>query len=114
MLTYTDLEDDDAAEFDKIMAELEDEEVQDVRMSMTERWRREGLEQGKKEGREEGREEGHAEGARDVVIRLLSKRFGSLSAQVQRRLAAISSTEELSRLAERMYQVETLEELGLA
>ncbi len=69
-----------------------------MRMTMTERWRREG----------------RTEGARDLVLDLLGQRFGSLSQEVQRRVAAIASPEELSRLAKRVYQVESLEELGLA
>ncbi len=102
VLTYASLEDDDAQEFDRIMAGLDDEGVQNVRMSMTQRWRREGLEQGR------------ADGARDLVKRMLARRFGKLSAESQRRLSAIVSSEDLARLAEKVYQVETLEELGLA
>ena len=122
VLTYADLEDDDAEEFDRIVAELEDEEVQDVRMSMTERWRRQGLEQGKKEGKAEGRMEGKAEGrmegkaegVRELLVRLLGQRFGSVSSEVLGRIGAMTSVEELSGLAERVYQVDSLDELGLA
>ena len=102
MFTYADFEDEDAREFDRITAELGIQDVRDVRMSMTERWRREGL------------EEGRAEGTRDLVLRLLRQRFGELSAEARRRVGAIASAEELGRLAEKVYQVESLEELGLA
>ena len=114
VLTYADFEDGDAAEFDRIMDGLEDEEVRDVRMSMTERWRREGLEQGREQGKEQGKALGRAEGLRDLVIRILGQKFGSQSAEAQRRVGSITSVEELNRLAEKLYQVESLEELGIA
>ncbi len=72
---------------------------------MTERWRRQDVEQGLEQGRDR---------IRDLLLRMLGQRFGSLSQGVQRRVAAIASAEELSRLAERVYQVDSLEELGLA
>ena len=73
--------------------------------SMVEWWRKQGLEQ--------GREQSRAEGQR-VVIQLLKERFGSLSSEARRRISKIESTEELTRLAARVYQVHSLEELGLA
>ncbi len=48
------------------------------------------------------------------MLRLLGQRFGNLTSEARRRVAAIASAEELSRLGERVYQVESLEELGLA
>lgn len=114
---YIRLESQEAREFDKILAELDDEEVQVMKMSMAEWWQKEGMEKGLQKGREEGLEKGLEKGResiRDLVLRLLGQRFGSLSSEVQRQVAAIASADELSRLAERVYQVESLEELGLA
>ncbi len=86
--------------------------------SMLEWWRRQGREQGHEQGIEQGieqgREQGRTEGQRDLVLRLLKERFGGLSSEVRRRVSAIESTEELTRLAARVYQVHSLEELGLA
>lgn len=47
-------------------------------------------------------------------MQLLVRRFGELSDKTLRRLRAIVSPEELANLAERVYQVDSLEELGLA
>ena len=73
-----------------------------MRTSMIEWWQEEGLEKGRKEGQ------------RDIVLRLLRERFGSLSSEARRRVSNIESAEELTRLAARVYQVQSLEELGLA
>jgi hypothetical protein len=51
---------------------------------------------------------------RDLVLHLLSQRFGTPSEQVRRRISAITSSQELTRLAERLVQVDSAEELGLA
>ena len=111
---YIRLEPQEAREFDKILAELQDDEVRAMKMSMAEWWQKEGLEKGLARGLEKGREEGRAEGIRELVLRLLGQRFGSLSAEARRRVSSMASAEELSRLAERVYQAESLEELGLA
>ncbi|MCP4592785.1 MAG: DUF4351 domain-containing protein [bacterium] len=54
-----------------------------------------------------------AKGVRDLVLHLLSQRFGSLPASIKRRIEAISSVQELTRLAESVLKVDSLEELGL-
>ena len=110
VLVYASLEPREAQEFDRIMAELNDEEVRAMRMSMAEWWRQEGV----KRGLEKGEAKGRAEGQRDLVLDLLKQRFGSLSSEARSRLSAIESTEELTRLAAKAFQVRSLEELGLA
>ena len=118
VLTYAGFDDDDAQIFDKITTALEDEEVQTVKMSMTERWHKEGLEKGRELGLEQGKElgleQGRAEGIRDMVLRLLSQRFGALSSEARRRIAAITSADELGKLAESVYAADSLKDLGLA
>lgn len=69
--------------------------------------------QGRKEGRQEGRRQGRQEGVRALVLDLLETRFGSVSTQTRRRLEAIQSADELSRLARRLLTAGSLEELGL-
>jgi hypothetical protein len=54
------------------------------------------------------------EGLREVAHRLLARRFGPLPRTALGRLAAIRSTEELVRLAERVERARSLAELGLA
>ncbi len=66
-------------------------------------------------GRAAGRDEGLAEGRKgvyDLVLRLLSQRFGRVPASIKRRIEAISSVQELMRLAESVLQVDSLEEFG--
>ena len=63
---------------------------------------------------EEGMQQGEQEGMRKVLRRQLERRFGPLSQGVSSRLDAIRSTEELEGLAERVIQVRSLAELGLA
>ena len=43
-------EGEEALEFDKILAELDDDEVREMKMSMAEWWKKEGLEEGRKQG----------------------------------------------------------------
>lgn len=88
-----------------ILAETEDEEIKDMTTTMVEWWRR--------QGREQGLEQGRTEGQRDLVLRLLNERFGSLSTDVRRRVSAIDSVNELTRLATRTLTVKSLKELGL-
>lgn len=61
-----------------------------------------------------GLERGRREGARDLLLRLMRQRFGRLSAGVRRQVGAIDSVEDLARLAEKVHQAGSLEELGLA
>ena len=51
---------------------------------------------------------------REMLSRLLARRFGRLPAATVERLEAIHSTEELARLAERVLQARSLAELDLA
>jgi len=57
---------------------------------------------------------GRLEGARELAVQLLSERFGDLPARILERVGQIASLEELTRLAKRAQNVESLDELGLA
>jgi len=72
-------------------------------------WERKAWRQGRKEGREEGR----LLERRRLVVRLLEQRFGPLPANVQRQLKAISSPEDLERIADTILTAGSLQELGL-
>jgi len=63
------------------------------------------------EGRAKAIQEGRVEGGRSFVLRLGSKRFGPPDAAMRARLDAITSTEQLERLAGRLLEVETWSEL---
>lgn len=81
------------------------------------RLRQEGFEVGVREGKEEGRKEGKKvgvqEGKRDLLLELLERRFGDLPDATVQRVHALTSSEELSRLAARVLEAPTLEALGL-
>ena len=67
-----------------------------------------GLEKGRKEGREEA-----ADILRRTVSRLMGQRFGDVPAPIPRRLAAIRSVDKLSAVADRILEVQSIEDLGL-
>jgi len=67
-------------------------------------------------GIKKGRESGLLEGAdrlRRTVIRQLGQRFGKVPTTLEERLAAIRSVDELSAIADRILEVQSIEELGL-
>lgn len=68
----------------------------------------EGLEKGRQEGRQEG-----GRRLRDVVRRLIERRFGALPAPTRERLEAIEDLDTLDRLSERAFEAESLDDLGL-
>jgi flagellar biosynthesis/type III secretory pathway protein FliH len=88
----------------------------DLRAEGRQKGKEEGRQEGKEEGRQKGKEEGRQEGKeklRSVVLNLLSQRFGRLSAQTRRRIAEITSLDDLAALAEKVLQVESPDELRL-
>lgn len=91
---YGQFEDDEAVEFDKIMAELEDEEVREMKMSMAEWWKK------------EGRKEGEA----SLLKRLLKRRFEQLPSWIDQRLEQ-ASRQELEGWADRVLDAERLEDV---
>lgn len=65
--------------------------------------------QGLTDGEAKGRTEGRAEGRAELVLRLLTMRFGALPESVHSRLQTASS-EELDRIGERLLTASTLSE----
>ena len=46
----------------------------------TQQWLEEGRQQGRQEGRQQGRQEGRQEGEAELLLRMIERRFGPLSA----------------------------------
>ncbi len=67
------------------------------------------IEQGRKEGRQEGRLEGRLEGQRELLLKQLRLRFGSVSRRVMTRING-ASAEQLDRWAERVITANSPEE----
>lgn len=93
---------EEALEFDKILAELEDDEVRAMKMSMAEWWKKEGL--------EEGRKQGQKQGEASLLKRLLKRRFESLPNWIDQRLEQ-ASRQELEGWADRVLDAERLEDV---
>jgi uncharacterized protein DUF4351 len=100
--TYLQLTPEEAAEYDALRALEGDREVRAMQMTWAEK-----LEA-------KGEAKGRATGAREVLLRQLRRRFGPLPAGVEQRLQEVSSLARLSRLADKVLDARSLEELGLA
>ena len=110
--TYLQLTGPQAAEFDRLRQQAENQEVVAVRMTWAEQMEAEGHKKGLEEGRNEGRAEG-IEALRDVVLLQLEQRFGRVPKTTKQRLKEISALEPLTHLAKRVVVASSLDELGL-
>jgi predicted transposase/invertase (TIGR01784 family) len=75
-----------------------------------ERGLQQGLQQGRQEGLQQGRQEGLQAGQRELLLRLLRRRFGELPAAVAQRVAA-AQMPELDRWAEQLLVASELDEV---
>ncbi len=71
----------------------------------------EWYEDAERRGLQEGEKKGKQEGQQELVLNLIGERFGPPAQDVCQRLNAITSPEELTRLAARVFQVSTPDEL---
>jgi flagellar biosynthesis/type III secretory pathway protein FliH len=78
----------------------------------TEKWKMEGLQEGLQKGLQKGRVEGRVEGRSAVLLRQLTKRFGSgiLGSEVQERLRT-ADPEQIDLWAERILDAKTFDEV---
>ena len=101
---------EEAEEFDRIMAELEDDEVQEMKkMSMAQWWTRDALEEGLKRGHKQGVKQGEV----SLLKRQLRHRFDRLPQWIDQRLKQ-ASRQELESWAERVLDAESLDEVFAA
>ena len=91
---YLQLEPREAAELEKLRSRRENKEVRAMAMTWSE-----NLE---------------AKGQKDILLFLLTERFGPLPEGARRRVEEISSFQRLARLAKRVLTAHSLEEMGLA
>ncbi len=85
-------------------------------MTWADELKAEGRQEGKAEGRQEGKAEGRQEGVtklQNVVVDLMSQRFGHLSERTRRQIATITSLDELAELARNVLKVHSPEELSI-
>ena len=84
-------------EYEVLLAEEGHEEVATLETTWADRIREEGIEKGK----------------RDLLLDLLEQRFGPLPQATVRRVRALTSSEEVSRLAAGVLDAPSLADLGL-
>jgi len=98
-------EDDLGENIDRGLNALGDENARRVAMTIAERLRQEG----EIKGRQEGRLEGIGIGRSELILKLLKKRFGSLSPALKRKLNE-SGVDVLDRFGESIFDFESMEE----
>ena len=102
--TYLQLKGRDAEEYQRKLDLPANREVKDMELTWEKTLERRGI---------EGKVEGKIEALRQVVLRLLGRRFGAVPERVRRRVEAIESPESLNELAERVLDAGSIEEMGL-
>jgi flagellar biosynthesis/type III secretory pathway protein FliH len=104
-------------EYEALLAEKGHEKVATMEMTWADRLRQEGRQEAREsalqEGLEKGMEKGREEGKRDLLLDLLQHRFGPLPKSTVKRVHTLTTSEELSRLAARVLDASSLEDLGL-
>lgn len=103
--TYVQLDPPDQEEYDALLAGDENREVAVMEMTWADRIAHEAREGALREGREDGK--------RELLRELLERRFGPLPERTAQRLQTLTSPEDLSRLAARVLDAQSLDELGL-
>jgi flagellar biosynthesis/type III secretory pathway protein FliH len=111
--TYVELDPAAREEYRALLAEKGHEEVAEMEMTWADRMRQEGREEARESALREGLEKGIEMGKRDLLLEQLEHRFGPLSKATVKRVQALTSPEELSRLAARVLDAPSLDELGL-
>ena len=99
--TYVQWNDAAQAEYEALLAEEGNEEVATMEMTWADSLRAEGMEKGRDEGR------------RELLLEQLERRFGPLTPATVERVRSLASREELSRLAARVLDASSLEDLEL-
>jgi len=99
--TYVQLDDAAREEYDALLAEEGHEEVATMEMTWADRIHEKGVEKGREEGK------------RDLLVELLERRFGPLPQSTVQRVSSLTSSDELSRLAARVLDAPSLDDLGL-
>jgi Domain of unknown function (DUF4351) len=96
--TYIQLEGEEAARFAAALEEEQNGEVQAMEMTWFDKVEHKGRQQG----------------MQSLILGQMEKRFGPLPAETRKRVEAIDSTEELNRLAARVLDARSLDEMGVA
>lgn len=110
--TYVKLDDKVAPEYEALLRRAQNQEVREMVMTWADEIKAEGRQEGHQEGEAKGRQEGVAK-LQNVVMDLISQRFGRLSERTRRQIAAVTSLDELAELAKNVLKVHSPEELSI-
>lgn len=102
--TYLQLDGRAAQEYEALLAEHGNLEVRAMEMT----WADKMIEQGRQEGLQEG-----LDSMRELIVRLLERRFKELPAGILSRISSIRSTEKLAAVGDQVLEVDSLDELDL-
>lgn len=106
--TYVQLNEAERGSYEALLDRDENQEV-----AVMERTLLTTLDRAAQRGYKEGLSEGERVGKRELLLDLLGRRFGPLPQATVQRVQALTSPEELSRLAERVLDARSLDELEL-
>jgi hypothetical protein len=110
--TYVQLDDSTREEYETLLADDQNQEVATMERTLLTNADR-LVQKGYVEGLEEGKREGREQGQRELLLNLLTRRFGPLPETTRQRVQALTSSEELSQLAERVLDAPSLDDIGL-
>jgi len=85
----------------------EKERVMQMTTSWKEQGRKEGMKEGKKEGMKEGHDKGRAAHAREMLLRIGTKRWGTPTADVKRKIARLKDQAQLDRMIDAALDAES-------
>lgn len=106
--TYVQLNESEREAYERLLLREENREVATMERTLltnADKVAQRGFNQGLEQGLEQGR--------RELLLDLLERRFGPLPDAARKRVQSLSAPEELSRLAERVLDARTLEDLDL-
>jgi predicted transposase YdaD len=109
--TYLRLNDQEQAQFEHELAQLAPDE-QEATMELTSTWKEEGIQEGIKIGRKEGEQDGKQEEARNLTVRLLTRRFGPMDPELQQRINKLSLP-QLEQLFDAIYDFTSSDDLRI-
>ncbi len=92
--------------FNQEFEQIESTTVKEEIMEITTSWK----EEGKREGKQEGKREGKQEGKQELILNLLTYRFGELSSPIQAEIMRLNSS-QLDELGLASYNLENEQDL---
>ncbi len=109
--TYVQLTGPDAEELERLLDLEGNEEIKDMELTWLGQAEARGLEQGLVKGTQAATRQA-VERLRSVVFRQIEQRFGTVPSPVRRKVEAMDALEPLAEIAERVFAVESVGELG--